>query len=186
MTLGETIRQARQAAGLSQRQLCGGKITRNMLSQIENGTARPSMDTLLYLAERLGKPVSFFLQEAVVESVNPALMQQCRQAYAQREYGQVLALLAGYQSPDPLFDQEKAYLHSLCALALGEQLLPEDPVAAEMLLSAIDRQCLYYRPEQEQTRRLLLRRAYSALEEMYRLRQDFEKAYFYACKQREW
>ena len=46
MTLGEKIRQARLEAGLSQRQLCGDTVTRNMLSQIENGSARPSMDTL--------------------------------------------------------------------------------------------------------------------------------------------
>ena len=32
MELGERIKQARLAAGLSQRQLCGEKLTRNMLS----------------------------------------------------------------------------------------------------------------------------------------------------------
>jgi transcriptional regulator with XRE-family HTH domain len=63
MELGEKIRTARMAAGLSQRQLCGEEITRNMLSLIENGAARPSMKTLAYLAERLGKPLSFFLDE---------------------------------------------------------------------------------------------------------------------------
>ena len=36
MELGQRIRQARQEAGLSQRQLCGEEITRNMLSLIEN------------------------------------------------------------------------------------------------------------------------------------------------------
>ena len=44
MELGEKLRQARMEAGLSQRQLCGDVITRNMLSQIENGAARPSME----------------------------------------------------------------------------------------------------------------------------------------------
>ena len=39
MELGEKLRQARLAAGLSQRQLCGDVITRNMLSQIESGAA---------------------------------------------------------------------------------------------------------------------------------------------------
>ena len=61
MELGEKIRLARQQAGLSQRQLCGADITRNMLSLIENGSAKPSMKTLTLLAERLGKPVSYFL-----------------------------------------------------------------------------------------------------------------------------
>ena len=63
MELGERIRQARLGAGLSQKALCGDRITRNMLSQIEHGAARPSMDTLSYLAERLSRPVSWGLEE---------------------------------------------------------------------------------------------------------------------------
>ena len=63
MELGEKIRRARQELGLSQRQLCGEEITRNMLSLIENGAASPSMKTLALLAERLGKPVGYFLDE---------------------------------------------------------------------------------------------------------------------------
>ncbi len=64
MELGEKLLRARQEAGLSQRQLCGEEITRNMLSQIEHGTARPSMQTLQYLAARLGKTVGYFLDDA--------------------------------------------------------------------------------------------------------------------------
>jgi transcriptional regulator with XRE-family HTH domain len=67
MELGQKIRQARLAAGLSQRQLCGEEITRNMLSLIEHGTARPSMKTLTLLAQRLGKPMSYFLDENAQE-----------------------------------------------------------------------------------------------------------------------
>lgn len=63
MELGEKLKQARLDAGLSQRQLCGDTITRNMLSLIENGSARPSMDTLAVLAARLGKSVGYFLGE---------------------------------------------------------------------------------------------------------------------------
>jgi transcriptional regulator with XRE-family HTH domain len=60
MELGEKLRQARLEAGLSQRQLCGEEITRNMLSLIENGSAKPSMKTLQYLAARLGKASAIF------------------------------------------------------------------------------------------------------------------------------
>lgn len=67
MELGEKLRQARLEAGLSQRALCGDRITRNMLSQIENGSARPSMPTLAYLAGRLGKSVSYFLDGLTAE-----------------------------------------------------------------------------------------------------------------------
>lgn len=73
MNIGQRLKEARLAAGLSQRQLCGDTITRNMLSQIENGAARPSMDTLQTLAKRLGKPVSFFLEEQEHAGVEPLL-----------------------------------------------------------------------------------------------------------------
>ena len=63
MELGQKIKQVRLEAGLSQRQLCGEEITRNMLSLIENGSAKPSMKTLSCLAARLGKPLSFFLDD---------------------------------------------------------------------------------------------------------------------------
>ena len=53
MELGEKLRQARLEAGLSQRQLCGERITRNMLSQIEHGSARPSMDPSKNLATQV-------------------------------------------------------------------------------------------------------------------------------------
>ena len=70
MTLGEKIRTARLEAGLSQRQLCGEEITRNMLSLIENGSAMPSMKTLGYLAGRLDKPLGWFLDETAEEEAS--------------------------------------------------------------------------------------------------------------------
>lgn len=63
MTMGERILQARLAAGLSQRELAGEEITRNMLSSLEHDAASPSIATLRYLARRLGRPVSYFLGE---------------------------------------------------------------------------------------------------------------------------
>ena len=68
MELGEKIRRARLDAGLSQRQLCGEEITRNMLSLIENGSAKPSMKTLSFLAGQLGRPISYFLDEKAGEN----------------------------------------------------------------------------------------------------------------------
>ena len=40
MELGQKLRRARQELGLTQRQLCGDTITRNMLSLIESGVYR--------------------------------------------------------------------------------------------------------------------------------------------------
>ena len=63
MELGQKLKLARIEAGLSQRQLCGEEITRNMLSLIENGSANPSLSTIIYIAGRLGVPAGFLLAE---------------------------------------------------------------------------------------------------------------------------
>lgn len=185
MELGEKLRNARLEAGLSQRQLCGDVITRNMLSQIENGSANPSMATLQYLAGKLGKPISFFLQEETVLSPNPAILQQARQAYAQRRYDAVLALAGRYQGPDPLFDEEWHYLCALSGLALAEQLVAHsDWMTAQPLLEQLHRGSIYYRVDMERRRKQLLQQIYQSLEQYYREREDFKQAYEYACKLR--
>ena len=61
MSLGERLRQARLEKGLSQTQVAGETITRNMLSQLEHDQASPSVRTLEYLAAVLGVRVSWLL-----------------------------------------------------------------------------------------------------------------------------
>ena len=97
MELGEKIRQARQARGLSQRQLCGEDITRNMLSLIENGSARPSMNTLKILAARLGKPVSFFLEEDALASPNRETMERLHESWDAGDLTGAAAAVEAYQ-----------------------------------------------------------------------------------------
>ena len=123
MTLGEKLRQARLEAGLSQRQLCGEEVTRNMLSQIENGSAKPSMATLSYFAARLGKSVSFFLEEEAVCSPNQEIMTAARAAFLEEDGGRVLELLEGYRAPDPVFDMEAALLRRLGTLLAAKSAL---------------------------------------------------------------
>lgn len=123
MELGEKLRQARLEAGLSQRQLCGEEITRNMLSLIENGAAKPSMKTLRYLASRLGKSVSFFLEEGTVVSPNQEQMLAARQCYDAGDYAGVISQLEDYQGPDMIFDREKQLLQTFSYLKLAEQAI---------------------------------------------------------------
>ena len=59
--IGRRIRERRKKLGLTQAQLCGDYMTRNMLSRIETGDAHPSLDTLLYISQKLKMPPSFFL-----------------------------------------------------------------------------------------------------------------------------
>ena len=111
MTLGEKIKQARLEAGLSQRQLCGEEVTRNMLSQIENGTARPSMARLAYFAARLGKPVSFFLEEELLISPNQAALNKARQALSEGKAAYAVELLEQMEvGNEPWLQRERLLL----------------------------------------------------------------------------
>ena len=117
--LGEKIKQARLEKGLSQRQLCGEEITRNMLSQIENGSARPSMATLTYLAKQLEKPVSFFLEEQDQVSPNNRAIRDARRAFAEKDPRAALDALEGYTVPDPCYDPEYWLLKALASMELA-------------------------------------------------------------------
>ncbi len=157
MELGEKLRLARLEAGFSQRQLCGEAITRNMLSQIEHGTASPSMSTLRYLAGRLGKPVSFFLEEEGAVSPNCQTMAAARKALDAGDLSQAAEALKQYRSPDPACDREKELLDTLTRLGLGEKALREGrrEYARQLLAEAVP-SCCWCAPELERKRLLLL------------------------------
>ncbi len=225
MFLGEKLRQARLEAGLSQRALCGDVITRNMLSQIENGSAAPSMATLQYLAGRLEKPVSFFLEEApAAASAHPmaeavALLEQARHLLEAGKPQQAAPLLKQLEDmPLPGWLQRQRILlqwplaeERAQALAAGlpsldEELLlraaaAQDPQRRrELLLAAQDRgthwQLLMGKAllgdgqyAQAAEHLLLAQDQYphetaTCLEICYRELEDYQKAYFYACRSR--
>lgn len=125
MELAQRIKNARLEAGLSQRQLCGDVITRNMLSLIESGKARPSMDTLRHFATVLQKPMSYFLEEDAVLSPNQQIMHDAEKAYAAGDFLGVLSLLAQYRAPDTVFDQTRYLLEALACEALAEKVIPD-------------------------------------------------------------
>lgn len=156
MELGEKLYLARQEAGLSQRQLCGDTITRNMLSQIEHGTAKPSMKTLQYLAARLGKSVSYFLEETPVVSPNQSVMESARRLYDAGDFAEAALVLEGYREPDQVCDREKQILWVLTHLNLAEQAIYQgrEPYAKELLKKAAVKTT--YCAEELERRRLLL------------------------------
>ncbi len=159
MELGEKLRQARMEAGLSQRQLAGEEITRNMLSQIEHGSARPSMKTLQYLAGRLGKSVGYFLEEGAAASPNQGVMASARRLYDAGEDAEAALVLEGYQAPDSVFDREKQLLWVLCHLRLAAQAIEDrrEPYALTLLEKAAA-ETSYCAGEVERQRLLLLGR----------------------------
>src|ERR1700716_2140399 len=65
--LGQRLREARTAAGLSQGQLGAPYYTRAHVSAIELGKIRPAMKSLEHMAAKLGKPASYFMEDAELE-----------------------------------------------------------------------------------------------------------------------
>ena len=156
MELGEKIRKARLEAGLTQRQLCGGEITRNMLSLIENGSAKPSMKTLQYLAAKLEKSVSYFLEDDVCITPNQRVMETIRRLYDVGEYREAALALEAYEAPDEAFDREWNLLYVLVHLELAQWAVDQKrTLYARELLQKADRPVPYCQ-EALNRRRLLL------------------------------
>ena len=162
MTIGERIFAARQASGLSQRQLAGENITRNMLSAIEHDKAKPSLDTLQYLSEKLGRPVGWFLGEdlPVVEGYD--LLKQARQSYDAGQYRECLNRLDHIPAGEVL-EREISLLRVLTKLSLAEQCLEDGraPYARKLLEEPLGEECPYYTRELE--RRLAILRCRAGL-----------------------
>lgn len=156
MTLGEKLKNARLAAGLSQRELCAGVITRNMLSQIEHGTARPSMDTLRALAGRLEKPMGFFLEEESASCPNQAVVERARAAWQAGDWEGTLRCLELFREPDSLLEGERRTLTALALLNLGERAAKDGRrvYALELLRRAGEISVPYFE-ETLRTRRLI-------------------------------
>ncbi|MDD6815275.1 MAG: helix-turn-helix transcriptional regulator [Firmicutes bacterium] len=135
--LGHRIKEARIAKKMTQSQVVGDFITRNMLSQIENGTALPSVKTLKYLADVLNIPdiLDFSSDESEKENV-PAQEQKGSNSYAalaaakaavlSEDWSFVIAMEKTYPSE---FADEFAALLARSFLAAGKSCT-DDPARA--------------------------------------------------------
>ena len=118
MTLGEKIKQARIERGMTQSELAGGVITRNMLSRIETGAAQPSLDTLLYIAKQLGIPAGFLLldQDDALLSVYEGEVAIARQLFGNGKYKECIARLDAISHRNDEIHLLYSYSHFYVAL----------------------------------------------------------------------
>ena len=65
--LGTRIRSLRQAAGMNQAELAGGRFSKEYISQIERGKTQPTRDTLEWIAGRLATDRQFLEQGVSTE-----------------------------------------------------------------------------------------------------------------------
>ncbi|QED46513.1 helix-turn-helix domain-containing protein [Cytobacillus dafuensis] len=71
--LGERIRKLRKQKKMTLEELAGKSLTKGMLSLIENNKANPSIESLHYIAERLGVEVSDLLEEISLQELRKTL-----------------------------------------------------------------------------------------------------------------
>lgn len=119
MQIGERIKALRQSKLMTQSELAGNQITRNMLSSIEHGTALPSLPTAMYIAERLNVPVGYLLAEEADEPAYRKMtaIANIRRAFAAGDWSGTLSLLdatCGNQA-----DDELSLIRATCELGLA-------------------------------------------------------------------
>lgn len=112
MTLGEKLRKRRAELGLSQAQVAGGCVTRNMLSRLEHDQAVPSMRTLEHLSRVLEVPMGWLLDGSGSEEP----LEQARKLYMEGRYRDCAELLR----QDGVTSEEGRLLLCRSALAAAE------------------------------------------------------------------
>ena len=91
-TIGDKVKQLRKAKGMTQTDLAGEHMTKSMLSQIENGRALPSMNTLQFLAGRLGTDAGYFLEGENEAELAP-LVRELGQQFKAKKYKEIISRL---------------------------------------------------------------------------------------------
>ena len=121
MNIGERIRELRLSKMLTQADLAGDQITRNMLCTIERGAALPSLPTACYIAERLNVPVGYLLSEEGDELAYRKMtaMPNIRHALAGEDYTGALAIMNATFGEH--YDDEIALIRAECEYHMAKE-----------------------------------------------------------------
>jgi tetratricopeptide (TPR) repeat protein len=117
-SVGDRLREARLARGLTQEQLAKGLATKGFISQIERNRATPSLPKLRVIAERLGQPLSYFVAEVHPQQLT-LLRKSAQLAIRAEDPAQALDILAE-ASNLPATANERADLQRIRGVALAE------------------------------------------------------------------
>ena len=135
--IGERIRLERLKHNLTQSQLSGDVITRNMLSLIESGAALPYVETLIHIANTLDIPAGVFFaddekEEALYTKIQTA--SKAKSLFASGKYEECADLCKTV-----LFDDELTFLAAECELRQAENEMKSLTLksAAERLETAL-------------------------------------------------
>ncbi|HKX19589.1 MAG TPA: tetratricopeptide repeat protein [bacterium] len=135
-TFGQLLKHARIARGLSQSEVAAPVLTKAFVSLLERDGARPSLDTLNHLADRLGHPVADLvsaLDARAAARVLNDLDDRGRLALRRRRYAEARAVFE--QLRDLAGAAGMPRLAAAAKLGLGESLVwLYHPAEAEPLL----------------------------------------------------
>lgn len=125
--LGHLIKEARLAKKMTQSEVVGTFITRNMLSQIESGTAIPSIKTLQYLSERLDISIQMLSSEEQAEKDNVEnaggnyslyrVLESAKQSVTNGTPVEAVEALAPYINTETVYSDEIFAVYSIACLA---------------------------------------------------------------------
>ncbi|MDF2567513.1 MAG: helix-turn-helix protein [Oscillospiraceae bacterium] len=113
--LGKRIREIRLAKKMTQSEVVGDFITRNMLSQIESGAATPSMRTLEYIAKVLEVSLNDLMPNEEADTLE--ILRQTKELLKQGEYKDVISMTS--QLP-PMLGDEASAISAKAHLALAK------------------------------------------------------------------
>lgn len=146
--IGEKIKELRLKKGMTQRELAGDKITRNMLSLIESGNASPSIPTLQYISERLRTPIAYFFSETdrdVAIFQKMSVIDELKENFKLKNYAECKSICASLS--DQVIDDEIAYIltysHIVCAKEKAALLDMKSAVRELDYATAASRRSIY-------------------------------------------
>lgn len=130
--LGKRIKEARLAKKMTQSELVGTFITRNMLSRIESGNACPSVKTLEYLAGRLDLPAGSLISDEVQgeedSDRNAQQLITVKRLYRDSDYS--ACIKAAEKLTGSEFEDEVQAITARCCIALSEKAMNSGDKAA--------------------------------------------------------
>lgn len=133
--LGKKIKEARIARKMTQNDVVGNFITRNMLSQIESGTATPSIKTLEYLSRVLDVPLFHLIPDQKEDVVS--ILERAKRLLAKGAFEKVLEMEGEY--PEQFYDEFSAILsRAYLNLAKRKLLSANYPEAARLSQKAME------------------------------------------------
>lgn len=121
MKIGEKIKKLRTEKSMTQSELAGNFITRNMLSLIESGSAQPSLTTIEYIANRLNVPAGILISDNEDEYFyrRTSQIQNVRRAYAAGDHRICLDLCN--KLSDDVNDDELLLIRAECYLGIAKE-----------------------------------------------------------------